>query len=409
MQANNLSIGRVSSMKKGFRGYKKILSGALALSLMACLPFGISASGSNEGSGEDQLNKNYESVLLYNSVLSLVSMENAESSVSRSAPSNESTYAGAYIDNEDNLHVLLTDDSSPEFREMISEQDSSIVLEKAEYSFDYLSENLDIIRNNYDVLTEAGAHTDYISDSDNRIIIRMNDTSEENVNMIKAIDGLDSDTIIFEEQINNSSRSNSRVASAGNMVNNGTSGVTVGFGCQYDGFDGFVTVGHGLSVGNKIYQGTSQSNKVGDVYRRRYNTTMDASFVRCDIGDEPGTRVLTNSHFGGANQNLEIPEGTTVRKIGGTSGNKSGKIIDNNVGHDFGDEIGYSTGFTEVSGFVSQPGDSGAPIVMNQLNADNGGYVLEGMVIGHGTSSTFFYSYLRIKNSLGVSMSPYFD
>lgn len=381
---------------------KKLLSVVLALTAFA-LPFSISASG--EGKPTETLSENYQSVLLYNEILA--DMENTKQSRSNTSPVNG--YAGAYIDEEDHLNVLLTEEAPAAFKDSISGKDDSIILQKADFTFDYLSENLNIIRNNPDVLSDSTAYSNYIDESENRIILYMEDTSEENINKIKALEGLDGDTLLFIEKENTASRYSTTDASAGNMVNNGVSAVTVAFGCKLNGYDGFVTVGHGLSNSNSIYKGgTSQSNKVGTVYKRILNTTMDASFVKSEGNKYPALKVLTNGFYGGVNQKLKIPEGTAVKKIGGISGNKYGTVTGNDIEIDFGDGVGLSKGFTATN-IATVSGDSGAPIMNRQNNTDNGGYVLEGMVIGGNGSTTYMYTYLRIKNALGVSMSEYMD
>lgn len=133
---------------------------------------------------------------------------------------------------------------------------------------------------------------------------------------------------------------------------------------------------------------------------------MDASFVKSEGNKYPALKVLTNGFYGGVNQKLRIPEGTAVKKIGGISGNKYGTVTGNDVGFDFEDGVGYSTGFTTTN-IAVEPGDSGAPIMNRQNNTDNGGYVLEGMVIGQNGSTSYMYTYLKIKNAMGVSMSEY--
>lgn len=178
---------------------KKLLSFVLALTAFV-LPFSLSASG--EKNPTETLSENYRSVLLYNAILA--NMENLKQSRSNTSPLNG--YAGAYIDEEDHLNVLLTEEASAAFKASISGKDDSIILRKADFTFDYLSENLDIIRNNPDVLSAATSYSDYIDESENRIILYMEEASEENINKIKALEGLDGDTLLFIEKENTASR-----------------------------------------------------------------------------------------------------------------------------------------------------------------------------------------------------------
>lgn len=388
-------IERMENMR---RFGKRFFSGFLCVALAAVASLGASANASGQTPETDA---NYRAVLLYNEILSMSS--------SRSASDFHQGYGGAYIDAQDKLHVWLTEEASDSLSMTIREKNRSLVVEKAAYSFAYLSENLEILREHEETLSSATAFSNGISERDNRIVIGIKNASQENIGKVKALEGLDANTLLFEEEKGEIGRCSSTVASAGNMVNNGKSAVTVGFGCQYDGFDGFITVGHGLTAWQNVYQGNSaQGNKVGTVTRRTLSTTMDASFIRSDANKEPGAKVLTNGFFGGVNQRLITPEGTKVRKIGGISGNKIGVVNGNNRNVDFGDGVGMSSGFTTIDMSVI-PGDSGAPIVMNALDTDNGGYILEGMTIGVSGGTAYYYSYMRIRDAMRVSILPYFS
>jgi len=280
-----------------------------------------------------------------------------------------SEYAGAYIDEDDNLHILLTKDADMEtefaYRAILG-YDEDVVFEVAKYSFSFLK---DIQRTVADVMTDFDIRNIGVNVQANTLVIGLVDRTMEGavVEFLQTkFDGFDTDCIMFgnavQYELTASNAANNALAGSALSIGNPTP--TLGFNAIRNGKYGVVTAGHIATVGTTIKNavGTTIGNaSAGD----SLFDGIDAAFVEFEnqaymqasyqlMGTRPDGDILTNYYP----TDYYLP-GLDTYKIGTNTGFTTGKVLGV-------DEIHYvgTTKFTKQIHLsnLQRNGDSGGPV-----------------------------------------------
>ena len=194
-----------------------------------------------------------------------------------------SDYAGAYIDEADNLHILLTkdvDDASEYDYRAIVRYDEDIVFEVAKYSFSFLNDAQWTVGG---VMADFGISDTVVNVQANRLEIGLVDRSMEGavVEFLQTkFDGFDDNCVVFGDAIKIE-------LTASNAPNNALSGsnatsavgrATIGFNAVRNGRNGVVTAGHyavtGRTIGNALGTNIGAASASDTI-----NGGLDAAFV----------------------------------------------------------------------------------------------------------------------------------
>jgi len=169
-----------------------------------------------------------------------------------------SDYAGAYIDEADNLHILLTKDvdsvSEYDYRAIVG-YDEDIVFEVAKYSFSFLKE---VQRTVDDVMADFNIGNTVVNVRANRLEVGLIDRSMEGavVEFLQTkFGGFDNSCVVFGEATPIGLTAANAVdnALAGSTLNMGANpNPTLGFTAVRNGLYGVVTAGHVATAGTTI-------------------------------------------------------------------------------------------------------------------------------------------------------------
>ncbi len=290
-------------------------------------------------------------------------------------------YGGCYIDDEQNVHVLFTENVDKEVINNINETISSnIVYETSKYALNELVELQETITNYISKETTNPELEKLIEDivgiginqEDNIVFVGIKDCDENKIKLFKK-EILDSTAIVFE---NVTEIEYVAGLNAGQGISIGTSLSTageysIGYRCYMllsTGYiAGFVTAAHGNTVGNKVYV---SGEIIGSVIARSRinNGTVDAAFVQITDNEYVlanktayrETPLVAGSYIG------SFSAGETVKKEGSKTEFTSGKIISAN--YTFNDTVVIRDCISAT--YNCGPGDSGG-IVYQTVNSSN--------------------------------------
>lgn len=300
----------------------------------------------------------------------------------------EKNYAGAYIDDENQLVVNLTT-SSEKVQDIVQENTESQEVEfrEREYSYDELMG----VSNQ---IAEAISDTKYmelvssisVSQKQNAVLVKMRDSSYE--------DDFRAD-ICDEACVRIQKSSCDMKPLKTNLMPGGYIGIyepqkKAGYSIGWRGWrmnnagnytEGLVTAGHGNRVGEVAR--TYGNHLFGKFVKRRFGGSLDATFVQrtSDKFDVSNTIKFSGSSLkaGYYVVSSSLCEGQKVYKVGMKTGLTQGKIT--NPGHKTYYKEFEGAPITEFSDFVEADyfcdnGDSGGLVYMDV----NGSYVMVGIV-----------------------------
>lgn len=143
-------------------------------------------------------------------------------------------------------------------------------------------------------------------------------------------------------------------------INNGTIGLTLGFGGSYGGKNAFITCGHDLSVGQSIYW---NGTKIGTVVRKQFASQQNGDYAVIEAAsDVQGSNYVDYTAMTGV---VVFPAvGTYVYKHGAAGGTAYCQVNMVNSSTYDSDHNVWLLGMTKagvLSGNAVK-GDSGAPI-----------------------------------------------
>jgi hypothetical protein len=248
-------------------------------------------------------------------------------------------YAGAFIDEDNRLHIVLTKPVGAETKynyRAITGYDETVIFDIAEYSLSYLYDVQKVLDG---VMAEFGIESTSLNEFVNRLEVGLVDRTKEGVvvEFLKAkFDGFDGRCLIFKDPVG-------IVLTAANTANNALSGskVTYATGTDYGSFGfsaydkssgvyGVITAAHVATSGTTIYN--AMGTQIGVASKRNFSNTVDAAFVPFPSGMSPSYNYYTSSTpvFGdfltGYCTNSIFVSGLTVNTLGNRTGHKTGTL-----------------------------------------------------------------------------------
>ncbi len=307
-------------------------------------------------------------------------------------------YAGAYIQEDGKLVVLLTEVSKTHSDSICSlTRSSDVIFKTASVPYNDLVSHRDDIIQTYESLKNNSLENRIaddlstllnsfigigIEEQNNRIVVTLTDTSAENIDSFRKY--LSSYEHIFFEQSGGAEKHTSLSPGGGILVYDNVGDHTGSIG--YRSFRplgsrtlyGFTTAAH---VVNSTYpESVYTLNRVlcGNVSTLQYGVTIDAAFVQTTsdftvTNQTPSGKIIASSWF------TSIPEGMSVIMHGKTSGELSG-VVRNNAYH-FTTSDGVNLTDMLRCSYDAKFGDSGGVV----FSLYNGDYAIVG--IHHGQVS----------------------
>jgi len=166
---------------KFMKSFKRVIGLLLALSFILTNIFFVSAQSNSEIDSLNGLYKNYYNVALLQRMLSVFSSEiDPASSSGENAESSEiiypDDYAGAYIDEENNLHVKIIGKGNIQYYKNLLQNDSNVIFEEAETSLNDLNQIQDLLD---EVMFTYNIELTSLQQDTNTIDIHLKDMSME--------------------------------------------------------------------------------------------------------------------------------------------------------------------------------------------------------------------------------------
>lgn len=284
-----------------------------------------------------------------------------------------SIFGGSYIDDSNNLVVLLTDlttDAISHYSALIGTD--GVLFRECSASLDELSSLKDAILScytanynatGYDILEQITAVGIY--ETENKVFVSLKDCSDSVTDEFKSI-VLDSEHIVFELGEEAHRQAGFNMSSQISFIDTNSS-ARIGFRCYKmingERVDGYVTCGHGNTVGTKVGFANVAAT-IGTVHSTSfYNmSSSDASFVIpiSDLYTVNTTIEGTNYSIVGGGMISLYSTGTTIYFADGSSTMSSGKIRSSSVAFTEG---GITTNNLVSASYSSEDGDSGGAVV----------------------------------------------
>lgn len=317
----------------------------------------------------------------------------------------EESYGGAYINENGELVVLLTENVDKN-RRMIQEytEDDSIITKTCFYSYNELMEVIDTLNGELRNLAEQGVLVDEMYDdvSLNRVIIRVRNLNDEKEQLVRDI--IDSGCMVFRNSEQGAVLQEGLCGGLGIVSGDNGLPSTLGFCATRNGVEGYVTAGHSANrIGEEF---TYNGEVIGEVTHTGWyhNTTADAGFIQAKKGGTLTNYIMGHRCIGATG--YEYPSGPQISMYGQKSGLQRGTIESYhssfNESLDFGE---YTTIDHARATYKSQEGDSGAPIFLYEGSYDGESLCT---LIGIHSSRNFeqkphFAKYGNIVKVLGVT------
>ena len=294
-------------------------------------------------------------------------------------------YAGAYIDETNALHIILTKSVETEYNyQKITDYDKGVVFDYANFSLSQLYEiqhNLDIVMQKYSVETTV------LNEIKNVVEIELLDSLQEK----DIVEYLKSNIIDFkEESIFFKVGKGVKATATTNPSNNAISGskiinssdsqdwATIGFNAYNGQKYGLVTAGHFATSGKTLKN--SNGTTIGSMTESQFSGNVDAAFVPFSSSITKSYKVL-NGFSSDQNDNITdfiendyAPVGMNTEKHGAATGHNSGAVVSASVTVNVEGRVTL-TDLMEVSN-EQDFGDSGGPV----LNCPYTGYLEPGYI-----------------------------
>lgn len=289
-------------------------------------------------------------------------------------------YAGAYIDESNTLHIVLTKGASMTTKnnyQAIMGNDKDIVYEYADFS---LSRIYEVQRALTSVLQKFNITSTAVNEITNKLDIQLLDISKEKeiTDFINAkVNDFDARCITFEERSVGwqlTATDTTSNALAGSNCASSTQLGTLGFNAyrHATGQAGVVTAAHIATAGTTI--SNAMGTTIGSASVRKYSGNMDAAFIPFPTGITWSWKMSHGyaspddciTHYYNATY---YTAGETVDKIGRSTGVTSGTILSVSF------EVPVEGGLT----FTDQ-----VQISNQQTGGDSGGPVYHTVVVGGG-------------------------
>jgi hypothetical protein len=294
-------------------------------------------------------------------------------------------YAGAYIDNSNTLHIVLTKNANMATYYNYQEKlvnDKDIVYDIADVPLSRLYEiqrSLDVVMQKFNIESTS------LNEITNKLEIHLLDITKQKdvTEFLKTkFNDFDVNSVIFMDPVGIQLTADDTTSNAlaGSNTASSTEGATLGFNAyrHATGQAGVVTAGHYATSGTTIKN--AMGTTIGAENIRQYSGTIDAAFV-------PFPTAITWSYklhgYGSPDDsmthyypNSDYVTGETVNKIGRTTGITSGTIdsVSTSVtvsGVTFTDQVKVSN--------QQLAGDSGGPVFHTVVNTGTDFHILVGI------------------------------
>ena len=338
-------------------------------------------------------------------------------------------YAGAFIDENNRLHVVLTKpvDAETEYDyRAITGYDEMVIFDVAKYPLSFLYE---VQRTLNGVMTDFDICATGLNEYINRIEINLRDSTRARdiVAFINAkFDNFDEKCLIFKETINiETTAANTNGNALGGSLTSYSGSVpagTIGFNAYRaaDGKYGMVTASHVAPSGTTMYN--ANGKEIGTPTISTYGGNIDAAFVPLNAGFLGIGKITESYNFYGsypANDDCftgyllngaYLATGLSTAKIGNVSGRNTGCVTVPNSGTFNVD----NTPFTDlvITSNENRAGDSGGPI-FHAINLPAGKMNINvliaitnfGIIVNGVSQCTYGSKVWNIMSGLGVT--PY--
>ena len=303
----------------------------------------------------------------------------------------EKNYAGAYINDDNQLVVNLTT-SSEKVQDIVQDgtESQKVEFHRKKYTYEELKEVSDqigdaIAGTKYiDVVSSVG-----VNEIDNAVEVAMTDLSYEE-GFRREI--CNHECIRFNKTMYESEPAKTDLKPGG-YIGNASGGYSIGWrGWRINNAgnytEGLVTAGHGNRVNDKAL--TYSGGNFGKFVKRRFGGNLDTTFVQktnqnygvSNTIKFSGSSLIAGYHVRSSN----ICVGQKVHKVGMTTGLTSGKILDRSYKVTYPEYDGNpDTVFTDFvkTDFYGYAGDSGGLIYMDM----NGAYRIVGNLASYRKSN----------------------
>lgn len=303
------------------------------------------------------------------------------------------SYAGAYIDDNGNLNINLSDDGAS-IKSAVN--DDRTIYHSVAFSNKQLNNAVKFL-NNY--LGKDGIVATEVDEKNDKVYVYL-----QNANDTSIVNQLVSNFPFVEiKQQKNAIKLTYTVYNGGGAVD-GNESFSIGFGAKNNstGQIGFVIPGHVGSAGSNVTYG---GNSLGNVSSSYFGPNVDAAFVPRSNSSWTAVNYFYNSYTYSGTQNEE-PQGAYLEKFGAYSYMTAGYVLSNNFSYTV-NNINFTD--MEKADYEAIQGDSGAPVtywdgsnryLVGTQSASNLGPNGEWI---DGTSFSIFSKYKNIVSTLGVS------
>ena len=344
-----------------------------------------------------------ESVKVYNEMLEAFSRESNQTyslSSKNTGQNYPEYYGGAFVDDNGELVVLVTEITNSVNKEIyqVTDGSSQVSTELCEVSYNEMCYVIDLLTDKIDILRKQGIIIESISDDimNGNVTVSVVDLNIEKEEIIRKL--IDCDFLEFE---NSKGFVDEESVGGGYGITSSSGSSTAGFAATLNGKKGLVVAGHAFpTVGKIAYYNGSQIGKV-TVTSYKNNSTADAAFIPA-TGNVSITAILKNNGHIMSGSTIDTPVNTTVYMFGNKSNLQSGKILSTNVTTTNKEGIVFTKQCT--ANYSSQSGDSGAPVLFYEGNfGGKSCYTILGIHKGSSSSCKTFSPYKNIVNELGIS------
>lgn len=314
-------------------------------------------------------------------------------------------YGGAYITEQGSLTILLHGDQEKGKQAVHAVIGSdNMEFKPAEHSYGYLTTVMDEL-NEFALSKKDPSSLEFLTgfalmDATNEVEVQVIGLNNQKIAMLqKSV--FNKAGIKFKESTGRVKAEvtiypGCEVSRNASMAGSGS----VGFGAKRnsDGKVGFVTAGHAILVGETAYYGSGTA--VGTCVNSQQSGTVDAAFVTLN---SPTTDNVSNTLCGTSNLlsvSTTLPgAGTTINKIGQSTGATSGTIISTNVSV-IGGTGSTITNMTSAN-YTSAGGDSGGPVYT--YISSTGTRPTAGIHMGASGSTRYYTKAGNILSTFGLS------
>lgn len=311
-------------------------------------------------------------------------------------------YAGAYLNNEKELVVLVTDDSLENRQELENiTGNPDLIINRAEYSYNYLKSVESDINNymlaNYQSDDRLANTIEGVGlyDDKNCIIVYLAEYDDITIELFRETI-CDTGAVIFEESVGEA-RDDVSVEAGQQIIVDGSS-YSVGFRCRrslgggsYE--EGFVTAAHGNYVNDSVKVGAVT---IGEVTARQQSGSVDAAFVEITNGSYSGSNDIYDTDWSLYGGSYYFPAvGSTIYKTGYAGGTDSGTVLSTSYDCTLGGVYFTNLG---ASDYYRTGGDSGGIIYSSSGSTRD----IVGIHKGVHSGNSIYVKVLNIVSALSV-------